>query len=361
MAHTLFRRLAPLGLALTLAVPALAAGMDTFVPDGTYPGFSDVSAGAWYAADVEQAVKLGLMKGKGDGRFDPQGQLSAAEAITMAAQVHSAYTGQNFTPGGSPWYENAVDYAEENGLILRKEFSDYSAPITRADMAGIFAYALPVEELPRINRVASIPDVTSSTAHAGAIYLLYNAGVLAGTGDGTFSPDAPIDRSSAAAILNRLALPESRVTSALDTPAAGTTVENADGAFRLTFGAGNWEEIQQDGAAGLTFTDQNGTLKALSFAKSGQNAATLADFSVSRLTALRDALGSVELLEQPDVILFRGLPAVFYRYQEGTTVYTVFSVENSNSYVELTLAAPAGSEDAYPALLHTAYTLDLAL
>ena len=37
MAHTLFRRLAPLGLALTLAVPALAAGMDTFVPDGTYP------------------------------------------------------------------------------------------------------------------------------------------------------------------------------------------------------------------------------------------------------------------------------------------------------------------------------------
>ena len=61
------------------------------------------------------------------------------------------------------------------------------------------------------------------------------------------------------------------------------------------------------------------------------------------------------------MILFRGLPAVFYRYQEGTTVYTVFSVENSNSYVELTLATPAGSEDAYPALLHTAYTLDLAL
>ena len=42
-------------------------------------------------------------------------------------------------------------------------------------------------------------------------------------------------------------------------------------------------------------------------------------------------------------------------------MYTVFSVEHSNSYVELTLAAPAGSEDAYPALLHTAYTLDLAL
>ena len=120
MAHIPFRRLAPLGLALTLAVPALAAGMDAFVPDGTYPGFSDVAAGAWYAADVEQAVKLGLMKGKGDDRFDPQGRLSAAEAITMAAQVHSAYTGQSFTPGGSPWYENAVDYAEENGLILRK-------------------------------------------------------------------------------------------------------------------------------------------------------------------------------------------------------------------------------------------------
>ena len=46
----------------------------------------------------------------------------------MAVQVHAAYPGQSFTPGGSPWYEHAVDYAMDNGILLRGEFSDYAAP-----------------------------------------------------------------------------------------------------------------------------------------------------------------------------------------------------------------------------------------
>lgn len=363
MKHTLPRALAPLGLALALTLPAAAAGMSSFVPKVEYTPFSDVDAKAWYAADVEKAVELGLMKGKGNGRFDPQGQLSLAEAITMAVQVHSAYTGESFTAGGSPWYKNAVDYALENGLILRNEYSDYTIPATRADMAGIFAYALPVSELERVNRVANVPDVTSSTDYAGAIYLLYNAGVLAGTGTGNFAPDTTIDRASAAAILNRMALPESRVQLNLDTPATGTTVESPDKAFRLTFGAGDWKEVTEDGGSGLTFTDKSGTIQALSFPKATSGAQDLEAFAVGRLTALRDELGGVELLEQPGVVLFRGLTAVSWRYQVGRTVYTVFCVENSGSYVELTLshAAGASADTFYQQLLATAWTLDLAL
>ncbi|OUN05320.1 hypothetical protein B5G43_13605 [Flavonifractor sp. An92] len=363
MKHTLPRALAPLGLALALTLPVAAAGMSSFVPKVEYTPFSDVDANAWYAADVEKAVELGLMKGKGDGRFDPQGTLSLAEAITMAVQVHATYTGESFTPGGSTWYQNAVDYALENGLVLQGEYNDYTAPATRADMAGIFAYALPTSELERINRVANVPDVTSSTDYAEAIYLLYNAGVLAGTGNGSFAPDTTIDRASAAAILNRIALPESRVELNMDTPASGTTVESPDKAFRLTFGAGDWKEITEDGASGLTFTDQSGTIQALSFAKADGGAKDLETFSVGRLTALRDELGGVELLQQPGVVLFRGLPAVSWRYQVVNTVYTVFCVENSGSYVELTLshASGASADTAYQQLLATAYTLDLAL
>lgn len=363
MKHTLTRALAPLGLALALTLPAAAAGMSSFVPKVEYTPFSDVAANAWYAADVEKAVELGLMKGKGDGRFDPQGTLSLAEAITMAVQVHAIYTGQSFTPGGAVWYQNAVDYALENGLILRNEYSDYAAPATRADMAGIFAYALPVGELERVNRVANVPDVTSSTDYAGAIYLLYNAGVLAGTGAGNFAPDSTIDRASAAAILNRVALPESRVELSLDTPAAGTTVESQDGSFRLTFGVGDWKEVTEDGGSGLAFTDKSGTIQALSFGKADSGAQDLETFAVGRLTALRDELGGVELLEQPGVVLFRGLPAVSWRYQVDNTVYIVFCVENRGSYVELTLSHVAGgSADAfYQQLLATAWTLDLAL
>ncbi|MBU5436071.1 S-layer homology domain-containing protein [Pseudoflavonifractor sp. MSJ-37] len=358
MRHPLCR-LAPLGLSLLLTVPALAAGMGAFVSKTTYTGFSDVSSAAWYAADVAKAVELGLMKGKGDGRFDPSGRLSAAEAVTMAAQVHAAYTGQTFTPGGSPWYRNAVKYATENGFLLRGEFSDYTAPVTRAEMAGLFAYALPVEELARKGRIPAVPDVSYATEQASPIWLLYGAGVLAGTGDGSFAPDTPIDRASAAAILDRLALPERRVEPSLTTPSAGTTVESPDKSFRLTFGTGDWREQTADGGTGLVFTDKSGRLEALSFPKSA--AADLPAFSAVRLRALRDALGGVELLEQPGACLFRGLPAVSYRWQADGMVYTRFTVENSGTYVELTLSVPAGQDALYRQLLQTAGTFNLAL
>lgn len=363
MNHHISRRLSALGLALLLAVPAGAAGMSAFVPNGPYPGFSDVPAGAWYAADVGQAVKLGLMKGKGNGIFDPQGKLSAAEAITMAVQVHAVYTGQTFTPGGSPWYRNALDYALENGLVLRGEFSDYTAPATRAQMAGLFAYALPTDELERINRVASIPDVSADTGHAGAIYLLYGAGVLAGTGGGAFQPQATIDRASAAAILNRVALPGSRVTLSMDQAPAGTTAESPDGAFRLTFGVGGWEEVRTEDAAGLRFQDESGTLTALSCRRDGRTEKSLEEFAVGRLTALRDGLGGLELLEQPGTALFRGLSALTWSYRAEGMVHTVICVENTGFYVTLDLAVPEGegADEWYGQLLSTAYTLDLAL
>ena len=78
MNDLLKRGLPSLGLALALALPVSAAGMSAFTPKAEYPGFSDVAETAWYAADVEKAVELGLMRGKGEGVFDPEGTLSLA-------------------------------------------------------------------------------------------------------------------------------------------------------------------------------------------------------------------------------------------------------------------------------------------
>lgn len=357
------RRLAVLGLTFALSVPALAAGMSAFVPKTEYPGFSDVRAGAWYNADVEKAVTLGLMKGKGEGKFDPQGRLSVAEAITMAVQVHAAYTGQPFTPGGSPWYQNAVTYALENGLVLRGEFSDYTASTTRAEMAGLFAYALPTGELTRINRVATLADVTAETTYADAIYFLYSAGVLSGTGDGSFQPSASIDRASAAALLNRVALPQRRVTSVPSAPDTGTVVESPDGAFRFPSNLGNFQPIQENGATGITSSGPSGTLTALSYGKDSQTATTLSTFAVERLTALRDKLGGLEVLIQPDFVLFRGLNAISFRYTAQGQIHTVFCLENTGAYVTLTLTHSNGTQasEQYAQLMQMAFTLDLNL
>ena len=220
------KRLASFLLALCMAVgllpgTAIAAssapvsGMGNFRRDSSYRAgmFNDVSADAWYAEGVSAAYELGLMKGAGGGAFSPTGNVTVAEAVTMAARLHRRYTsGKDDLTQGTPWYQVYVDYALENGVLSGNDFPNgYGENITRGQMAHLFAAALPEKELAAINVVNSIPDVNSSTSYSKDIFLLYRAGVLTGNDEqGTFTPDTPISRSQVAAIISRMALPSLR-------------------------------------------------------------------------------------------------------------------------------------------------------
>ena len=69
---------AVLSLALCLPSPTLAA---------EETGFSDVSGADWFAPYVEVCTQEGLLNGVGDGRFDPQGQVTMGQVIVMSARV----------------------------------------------------------------------------------------------------------------------------------------------------------------------------------------------------------------------------------------------------------------------------------
>ena len=89
-----------------LAVPAMAAadysdaigGFKTS-PKSTYSSgiFNDIDESAWYGADkqgvIQKLFELQIMNGKGDGAFDPAGNITLAEAIKMAAVVNDIYKG----------------------------------------------------------------------------------------------------------------------------------------------------------------------------------------------------------------------------------------------------------------------------
>lgn len=174
--------------------------------------FADV-ANQWYSDSVKKVYELGLMKGTSDGKFNPDGTITLAEAIAMAARLHNISTGGSgeFTQG-TPWYDVYVDYAVKNGIIKKDDFKDYSRKATRGEMAYIFASAVP-NVLTRINDVDSIPDVTEDTKYSDSIFLLYQAGVLTGNdARGTFEPETNINRAQAAAIITRIALPSERKT-----------------------------------------------------------------------------------------------------------------------------------------------------
>lgn len=174
--------------------------------------FPDVVAGSWYHDVVKQAWEFGLMVGKGDG-FDPTGDITLAEALVLACRMHDIYHGgDGVFVQQDIWYSVYVDYAVANGIIKADDFSSYTVPATRAQMAYIFANTLPETELQALKTVNALPDVERDDPYASSIFLLYQAGVLGGKDDaGSFYPNANISRAETAAIVCRMVLPAERL------------------------------------------------------------------------------------------------------------------------------------------------------
>jgi len=204
---------------LTVTEETGTGKMSNFRRSKTYARgmFPDISETEWFGLDkqktVANAYEYGLMIGS-NGNFNPAGNMNIAEAITVAARVHSIYTtGTDNFVQGNPWYMVYVTYALTNNIIAANDFTDYTKKITRAEMAYIFSRALPASELPTLNTVNSVQDVTNGTPYRDAILMLYKAGVVEGSGEKhLFNPNNNIIRAEAAAIIARVILPETRLS-----------------------------------------------------------------------------------------------------------------------------------------------------
>lgn len=355
-------------LSLTPAYAAESTSMSHFVKTAEYAGFSDVVGTEWFAADVQKACELGIMTGKSGGVFDPTGGLSLAEAITMAAKARSIYEGGGFTPGGTPWYQNAVNYATEQGIIYAGEYTDYTQPAKKADMAGMFAFVLPASEYARINRIACIPDVDAQVDYTDYIYRLYNAGILTGDGAHAFHPADGVSRAEAAAIINRVALPESRKHFTLDTPVAwGKTFTSADGSFKVNVPDG-WNQGEDD-TLGFYCEAPDGaaSLQVYGYSKvdyPDYDPFTLAMENVAYITSTK---GEDAITEDPIFTTVRGLSAMTFSYQTAPDApiwsgFLAYTIENSeNSYFIILGNYESCTDAQWAQLLDVLYSLDFAL
>ena len=86
----------------------------------TLPTFSDTTD-----SNILNCAALGIVQGRGDGTFDPEGHITRAEAaviLTNAAKalgVNTAATGQSFADAASipAWAADAVNYVSANGVM----------------------------------------------------------------------------------------------------------------------------------------------------------------------------------------------------------------------------------------------------
>ena len=179
--------------------------------------FTDVPAGEWYASEVASTYELGLMQGDSASTFNPEGNVTVAEILTIASRAHAIYNGNTIdTSFGDQWYTPYYAYALANGIASDGEFDSLDRAAKRAEVAKVFASALPADYYNKINDVAKVPDVPDSYFAKDALLLLYNAGVVVGNDDyGNFFPESKITRAEAAAIINRAALKESRIAKTL--------------------------------------------------------------------------------------------------------------------------------------------------
>lgn len=180
--------------------------------------FSDVPSNAWYAQDVAAAERSGILQGTGNGRFSPDGNLTLAQAITMAARTYAYERGETIPKtGGSTWYSDFLQYASDKGICAIGEFgAAYDNFCNRLTMAKLFARVVPESTATQRNDVTSLPDVQSASENQ-AVFTLYQLGILTGSDKyGTFHPYQYIKRSETAAILNRVLNPDTRKSFTLE-------------------------------------------------------------------------------------------------------------------------------------------------
>ena len=199
-----------------------------FAPLRTYAGeFADVKSGDWFAPAVVSAYEYGLLSGRGEKTFSPAGSVTIAEMLTIAARLRAIYTtgSEEVIPAASPgksWYQPYVDYLKAEQLLDTSFEGSYLLPASRAQMAGIFAFALPSEwyEEPNAALVTTayasgdfIADVTLKTPYRSEILMMYRRGLLSGMdAAGSFCPDRSVSRAEIAALLTRVIEPEARLT-----------------------------------------------------------------------------------------------------------------------------------------------------
>lgn len=95
------------------------------ITDATAMTFSDVSTEHWGYGAVENAYRLGLVNGVGDGKFAPEENVTAPQFATM---ILRAANSDSFD------WEQAVDIMIEQGILTKEETTTMDF-FTRGDMA----------------------------------------------------------------------------------------------------------------------------------------------------------------------------------------------------------------------------------
>jgi hypothetical protein len=208
---------APAGARMPTGVLILTVVSGEEAPEGTVgtskdnTAFTDI-AGNWAEADILAAAKMGLVKGMGDGLFQPDTALSRA----MMAQILYRVVGEPKVAGvgfedvtEANWYYAPAAWAEQTGIVsdfAQNTFEGRKA-ITREEIAAMLyrcAAAFGLDTSARAD-LSSYTDAGEVSAWAqDAMSWAVAAGVMEGRTENTLAPAGTATRAEAVTLLMRV-------------------------------------------------------------------------------------------------------------------------------------------------------------
>ena len=169
--------------------------------------FVDVATSSYYEDAVDWAVENGITQGTDDTHFSPDGICTRAQAVTFLWRAAGSPAPRSRTvpftdvPAGSYYYD-AVLWAVENGITEGTSDTTFSPNMT-CTRAQIVAFLWRSEKSPAAGTANPFADVKSTAYYADAVLWAVKENITRGTTNTTFSPDADCTRSQIVTFLWR--------------------------------------------------------------------------------------------------------------------------------------------------------------
>ena len=169
--------------------------------------FVDVATGSYYEDAVDWAVENGITQGTDATHFSPDGICTRAQAVTFLWRAAGSPKPETRTmpftdvPVGSYYYD-AVLWAVENGITKGTSDTTFSPNMT-CTRAQIVAFLWRSEKSPAAGTANPFADVKSTAYYADAVLWAVKENITKGTTSTTFSPDADCTRSQIVTFLWR--------------------------------------------------------------------------------------------------------------------------------------------------------------
>lgn len=197
-------------------------------PAAAASDFSDVPEAAYYAEAVHWAVEAGVTTGTGPDTFSPEEICTRAQVVTFlwraAGSPGAPSSGDNELPvaaeepgvfadvSADAYYAAAVGWAVERRITTGTDEKHFSpeAPCTRAQVVTFLWRAAENPAVENASPRNAFLDVPKGAYYTAAVRWAVSAGVTQGTGNTSFSPDAPCTRAQVVTFLHRAAEPVSQ-------------------------------------------------------------------------------------------------------------------------------------------------------